>query len=676
MNTTLLSITLCAFLLAGRAAPVETSQKIPLSPAMVVNETGFGDAGRLVDEQALAGDPRGGHGGKPASAWFPEWTAWHYPARAFLDLGRAYRVSDVYVYDGEGAGHVTVSAGRPFQWAALFTDDLSHYGVWNAHPVSVTTRYLEVTLADAGTKVPEIVVYGAPTGPAPAAPAPVVRSLPTMDQLIGVNAFIDDPIDKMTVGGFVREYHNWDWDEGDGKAYPGYPHNENKWAPSYGAGGGWDFDAYYARLKAAGVSVCPALQGGAAWLRAGKSNDKPVSAGLSPTAPASYAAHADHLFQYAARYGAARVSDGRLKLAADQPRSSGLGLVRYYENWNEEDAWWGGREAYFQPEEFAAMCSADYDGDLGRMGRTIGVKNADVGAKLVMGGLAGLNLDYVRTIKAWADVNRGGVFPGDVLNFHHYSNSGGEQQKGQVGISPEADDLRGKAAALVDYCRHALPGKEVWVTEFGYDTNPHSPQRAPAIGGYSTEEVQGQWLLRSYLALAAAGVDRAAMFMLRDVDASDATQFSSSGLVTEKGKWEPKASWFYVHTLRDRLTGMRFAGEQASGNQASGNAAVKVYRFKSAVGPGGAYVVWRPTSDGAAPVPFMLTAGTGVKAATLVTLVKGKPSGTATFLPLMAGRATFAVSECPLIILVNRLPPLSPRPLSGAAARGAARRGY
>ncbi len=619
---------------------------------MVVNETGFGEAGKLVDEQALAGDPRGGHGRAPKTIWFPEWTAWHYPARAFLDLGRAYRLSDVYLYDGEGSSRVTISAGRPFRWTPLLTDDLSHYNVWNAHPVSVTTRYLEVTLADAGTKAPEVVVYGTPVGLPDAVSPPSLHPLPTMDQLIGVNAFIDDPLDKMTVGGFVREYHNWDWDEGDGKTYPGYPRNQNKWNPSYGAGGAWDFDAYYGRLKAAGITACPAIQGGAAWLHGsggGKPSDKPVAAGQAANAPASYAAHADHLFQYAARYGHTHVADGRLKLAPDQPRRSGLGLLRFYENWNEEDGWWGGREAYFQPEEFAAMCSADYDGDQGRMGQTFGVKNADAGAKLVMGGLAGLNLDYIRTMKAWADVYRGGSFPCDVLNFHHYSNSGGEQQKGQVGISPEADGLRGKAAALVDYCRRSLPGKEVWVTEFGYDLNLSSPQRAPAIGAYSPEEVQGQWLVRSYLALAAAGVDRAAMFMLRDVNAADATQFSSSGLVTEKGKWEPKASWYYVHTLRDRLAGMRFASEQPSGN-----AAVKIYRFQSASGRSGAYVVWQPTSDGSTLARFSLVVGAKTAGATLVTLDKGKPRGAASPLLLTGNRATLAVSERPVIVLVTR----------------------
>ena len=654
MKPTLLTLALCTLLLFSKAAfcapLVDAPQKIQLSPAMVVNETGFGEAGKLVDEQAVAGDPRAGRGGTPTTVWFPEWAAWHYPARAFVDLGRSYRLSDVYLYDGQGTGHVTVSAGKPFRWTALLTDDLSHYNVWNAHPVTVTTRYLEITLADAGTKAPELVVYGTAVGPKAIEPPPVTHPLPTMDQLIGVNAFIDDPLDKMMVGGFVREYHDWGWDEGDGKTYPGYPHNQNKWNPSYGAGGGWDFDGYYARLKAAGVTVCPAIQGGVAWLGGSKPSGKPAPAGQSPTEPASYAAHAGHIFQYAARYGSVHVPDVKLKLAPDQPRRSGLGLLHFSEHWNEEDAWWGGRASYFQPEEFAAMCSADYDGDQGRMGRTVGVKNADPQAKLVMGGLAGLSLDYVKTMKAWADAHRSGSFPCDILNFHHYSNTGGEQQKGQVGISPEADDLRGKAAALVDYCRRQLPGKEVWVTEFGYDTNPQSPQRAPAIGGYSPEEVQGQWLVRSYLALAAAGVDRAAMYLLRDVNPTDATQFSSSGLVTEKGKWEPKASWYYVHTLRDRLAGMRFAGEQPSGN-----AAVKVYRFRSAAGTGGAYVVWRPTSDGSTLPHFKIMLGGKTDEATLITLVKGKSSGEATPLILKGGRASLAVSEQPSIVLVNRL---------------------
>lgn len=652
MKAFILPLALFALL---RSSPAfsDTAQKIVLTPAMAVNETGFGVAGALVDEQTIAGDPKSGKGGAPKTAWFPEWTAWHYPAKAYLDLGRDYRLTDVYLYDGEGSGLVTISTGKPFAWTPLLTDDLSHYNVWNAHTVAVTTRYLEVVLRDAGSKVPEIVLYGTPVGQLEKPPTPIADLQPTMDQMIGSNAFIDDPLDKMTVGGFVREYHNWDWDEGDSGAYPGYPKNQNKWNPSYGAGGGWNFDEYYAHLKAAGITVCPAIQGGVAWLRPagqGKSSDKPLIAGQDTALPASYAAHADHLFQYAARYGNTAVPDAELKLAPGQPRRSGLGLLHYFENWNEEDGWWGGREAYFQPEEFAAMCSADYDGDLGRMGKTFGIKNADPSAKLVMGGLAGLDLDYIKTMKAWADTHRGGSFPCDALNFHHYENTGGEQQLGQCGISPEAGELREKAAALVDYCHRNLPGKEVWMTEFGYDTNPKSPQRAPAISRYSQEEVQAQWLVRSYLALAAAGVDRAAMYMLRDVNAADPTQFSSSGLTSSKDTgWVPKPSWFYVHTLHDKLSGMRFVNEIPSINPK-----VKVYRFGSVSKTGGAYAVWCPTSDGTTVPGYHLTLSGAATAASQITLTPGKPSGITTPLSLLGKTVSIDVSERPVIVLVNR----------------------
>jgi hypothetical protein len=82
---------------------------------------------------------------------------------------------------------------------------------------------------------------------------------------------------------------------------------------------------------------------------------------------------------------------------------------------------------------------------------------------------------------------------------------------------------------------------------------------------------------------------------------------------------------------------------------------VKVYRFQSAAEPGGAYVIWRPTSDGSTLPYFTLTLGKKTAAATLVTPAKGKPSGEATPLPLAGGRVTLAVSERPLIVLVDRL---------------------
>lgn len=622
---------------------------------MIINEAAQGNAFALFDEAAVAGDPRTGSKGEPKTAWEGGWNKIYYPLTAFVDLGAAYQLSDVYVYDSTGTGDFRVESGTPFHWQPLFADPLTNYQTWNRHAVTVRTRYLRFTIPDPGTRVPEVVLYGTrlePIRPV-AAPKAQAHRLPTMDQFIGTNAFIDDPLDKMQAVGFVREYHSWSWDAGDGQAgAAAYPNNQEAFNPSSAAGGNaWFFDDYYAKLKDAGVTVCPAIQGNVRWLVGdnGKMSAKVAAPGQDAADPKSYAAHADEMFQFAARYGRAKVADAKLKLAPNQPRKSGLGLLRYFENQNEPDGWWEGRERYSTPYELAAQCSADCDGHRGTMGTTFGVKNADPSAKLVLGGLAGINLDYLKAMKVWADWNRGGDFPVDVLNLHHYSNTGGEQMAGKVGISPEADKLKEQLAEVVAWRNANLPQCEVWLTEFGYDTHPGSIQRAPAIGATSAEEVQARWIIRSYLAIAAAGVDRAAQYMLRDVNPQDATQYSTSGLVTQKGEWTPKPAWYYTYTLKNRLAGMRFAGEAGSGNPK-----VTLYKFRSDRG-NGAYVVWCPTAENATVDNFRLSGLAPAKRATRVEFATGQTNGTASPLPITNNGVTVNVSERPVIVLVDAL---------------------
>ena len=71
----------------------------------------------------------------------------------------------------------------------------------------------------------------------------------------------------------------------------------------------------------------------------------------------------------------------------------------------------------------------------------------------------------------------------------------------------------------------------------------------------AAEIVQGQWLVRTYLALLAAQMDRAFMYILRDDCSSPpcSTQFSTAGLTTVKGQWTPKPSYYFLETLRSRL---------------------------------------------------------------------------------------------------------------------------
>lgn len=467
---------------------------------------------------------------------------------------------------------------------------------------------------------------------------------------VGVNAFIDDPLDKMKVAGVVREYHNWSWCEGNGDpSYPGYPNNQLKFDLGF-----WNFDTYYQGLHDAGILVFPAVEGSVPWLNSKVSGAKPVKDGASTTDPKSYVAHADHMFQYAARYGSAKVDAAKLKLASGQKSVSGLGVLSYFEDWNEEDAWWGGPDIQFSPDEYAAMASADYDGHQGALGTTFGVKNADPNAKLVFGGLSGkgdTNAAWVSSVTgffdgvaAWAAKNRGGSFPSDVLNVHHYAFSGNGPA-----LSPEAAQTRETLAELVAYRDQKLPGKELWITEFGYDTNQGSVLRAPPIGGKPAPIVQADWLVRSFLAALAAGVDRATMYMLRDVDPSNTTQFASSGLVGPKGDWTPKPSFYFVYAFRTRLGAMVFDGEATSGDPK-----VRIYRFRDPSG-GGAYVAWCPTSDDSKVTGYSL-AVSGATSGKVVHLVDKSQTGAESPATITGGAVHLDVGETPTIVLVDKLP--------------------
>lgn len=482
----------------------------------------------------------------------------------------------------------------------------------------------------------------------------------SMDKFIGANAFVDDPVDKMQAVGFIREYHKWHWDEnlGSSGSYEGYPNNHIRWAPS--AIKPWDFDKYYSSVKNAGLEIAPCLQGAPKWLQGRTdfpAHDKPLDEPDAPSTSAhSYEAKAHYMYQFAARYGSTSVSDDFLTLAPDQPRNTGMGLVKYIEDWNEQDATWQGANARFSPQEYAAMASANYDGHARTMKQgsgTFGVKNADPNIKLVMAGLAYMNLDYVKQMRNWFLYNRPDKkFALDVINVHVYAWLKPEMtwRGGGPSLSPEAADFKGQMKEWIDYRNRYLPNVEVWVSEFGWDTNPASPLCPPAIGPFDIQEVQGQWIVRAYLAFAAAGVDRAQMFMLRDVDPASATHYSTSGLVGPKGNWYPKTSWYYVSTMKNTLANMVFVGEANSGNPN-----VLIYKFKNLTTGNGAYAIWTKTSSNYCVNDYQLSLSGSPASAKLVEMKPGDADGVQSSLTISGNKVTVDVSERPAFILVNKM---------------------
>ena len=247
------------------------------------------------------------------------------------------------------------------------------------------------------------------------------------------------------------------------------------------------------------------------------------------------------------------------------------------------------------------------------MGYGFGIKTADPGARMVLGGLAGAGASqdwltnvetYLQGMLSWSRAHRGeGSFPADVLNVHFYcfGDSTFSDTDPVPALAPEECGLGDLMRRLVAFRDENLPGVEIWLTEFGYDTNPHSRLRAPAVGASTAQAVQGQWLVRSYLELLGSGIDRAFLYVSREQCTGDATacpnnhiQFATSGVLTQKGDETPKTAWYYLAAFRARLGAMRYAGERDTGRDD-----VRIARFYDASTNAGAYVLWSPTSTGA-----------------------------------------------------------------------------
>ena len=498
----------------------------------------------------------------------------------------------------------------------------------------------------------------------------------TIGQFMGTNSLAFDDLSNYDNLSLLREYHMWGWTEHAGNDQADAGGNKNASAatenPDVRFINSWGhFDAYYRNIKAKGIEVVMCIQGGVQGYptRPNFQGDK------DPKKASSYLAHGQSLFQHAARYGSNKDIDPSLvKVASGTTKEIGLDYVKYYENWNEPNL------GTFTGAQFAAMTSADYDGHMGTMGPDVGIKQADPNAVFVLGGLAYAItetkysendtscLEFVMDMLKWFDLNRteeqwlethanldGYVkYPFDVLSCHYYCPDG----IGPTGLSPEDDHVLDRMREFVSFCETYLPEVEVWLSEFGWDTNQGSPQSATAEyqkndivynqginPGLTGEEVQGRWLVREYLILAAAGIDRVQQFMLGDDNSASSNRFASSGMIGANGK---KASWYYVGTMRYYLDSTVFEKELETTHPD-----VMAYQFTEtdpAVFGSKVLAVWAKTSINQTIEAYQITLPEGVRAAQLITLTAEK-WGTKTMLDITDGTVTIDVSEKPVFII-------------------------
>jgi hypothetical protein len=500
----------------------------------------------------------------------------YYEFRDITDV----TINTIRFYDGEGTfadRPLKIYAKRNINAApvllATFTGEAYNKWVTINLPAGVKAQYL--VMNSWGLFPNEIEFYGNYKKGVPFTKA-ALKSVP-LKNFFGINGFewdfLEDPkkpgvtnvicepkLKAMETFTAFRHYMDWKTIEATEGSYSFNPTRL----------GNWNFDVIYERLKKDGITVLPCLKTLPDWMINTYPADErdnenvPARYGSNLLDPKSYIEQSRAAFQFVARYGYNKNIAADLIKVNTTPRwpndavnaiKVGLGYIKYIECENERDKWWKGRKAYQTAFEYAANLSAFYDGNKNTMAPGVGVKNADPGIKVVIGGIC-TDKDYIRGIIDWCKQYRGYHTDGtvnlcfDVINYHLYNTDVDKEHYGQSGTRGKAPELSIAAENASDFVQMAHDfgsDKEVWVTESGYDINQGSTVKAIAIGDKSPLLVQADWILRTSLMYARLGIKKNFFFLSYDVDAASATQFSSSGLINKDEYYTRKPAADYLY---------------------------------------------------------------------------------------------------------------------------------
>ena len=507
--------------------------------------------------------------GKTNTYVFPGWNQSFYPLRVLVDFGAPVSLQKVRLYDGTGVPVFRlyyVSGGQQIKCAETRLD---RYETWGEIPVTASAQQFILEIQDAQGDKPlgEVEFYGA-TGAGPVTPPDTTTTTPPPPRVsasvaraaIGSNGFHWVRPELISPFSVYRIFSMWEWFEMQEGWFRYEPTSR----------GNGNYDTFLSDLKRRGVRPVLTLNTCPDWMRAQYPDPqnaleyRPVKKGLDPARPESYREFSRACWQITARYGSkqwpasALLVDTISQWGGNWPANkklSGLGLLYGLEIWNEPDKWWKkGTPAYFEPEQYAAMLSACYDGHEGKLGPGYGVKGADPSMLVIMGGLTNFDTTYLKRMSDWFNANRKDRrFPADVVNVHHYCNENdGLFQGFAKGTAPETKNVYEKLIGFKRLsfaltAKQAPGGLPVWWTEFGYDTHASSPQRVEPYAQFTAEQAQGVWIIRSYLEGLRAGYAEMCVYNLIDERNPAGGLFQSSGLATgEPDGMRPKPAWNLV----------------------------------------------------------------------------------------------------------------------------------
>ena len=613
--------------------------------------TSLKDFSPIFDEQDFIGDPRS----DIDSGEFPQFPVSFLPVydangngdianddlehvyEVTLDLGAMHYLDSIYVFFEEAGDAITFETGEPFKYDNTVTyacDSMS----WSKVEIKRQTRYVNIKFKN-GQAPSELAVYGIRTGKYD----PInteKHDYKNFDYFIGMNGNQKDKSATLKCAPYFRDYINWLWCFNK-SVYPTSP------GTTYSTDMSSTYNSKYKYLTEYGITAPVPC-----FMFTGK--DFEVSSIEDYVKPETYVMYGEFLYQTALRFGynkdySFQTNKDLIKIL-DAKRASGFNQnrIQWIEAGNEPN---GEGNDGFSPYELAALTSCSYDGHCNTViaptGSGVGVYNANSNVKMAMAGLAGVGTRYIQAMSFWLKHNRAdGKLGLDAFNVHTYCKKlityNGYQV--YVGVCPEIGKITEYVIELCEWRDKYYPDKEVWLTEFGWDTNTsyQTENACHPYADFTAREIQAMWIVRAYFMFAAAGVDRCALYMASDLgdEATSTGKYGTSGVISSSGEF--KDSYYYIYTLRNTMGDMHFAEIIDSGNEN-----VWIYRFENDNGKS-CYALWCPTMDDVRVDGYKLNID-GTKA-TMTEFKNLEISGVSSDLTVENGVVTVNVSERPILV--------------------------
>jgi hypothetical protein len=230
----------------------------------------------------------------------------------------------------------------------------------------------------------------------------------------------------------------------------------------------------------------------------------------------------------------------------------------------------------------------------------------------------------------------------DVLNIHTYAMvNGWPEWKRSFPEDPTITYLKG-IEDLIAWRNQNAKGKEIWVTEFGWDASSKpnlTTGDAAKWKGNVTDAQQARYLVRSFMVFSTMAVDRAYMYFFND---SDEPSFHAASGLTRN--FQPKPSFHAMAHLYRSLNEYRFSKVVAK----KAGELYAVEYVHGAQPKKKVLVAWSPTgSERTATVDLSLGSAKLVRAERMALAAGDVP---AVEVPVKSGTAAVALEEGPLFL--------------------------